>query len=342
MRTADFHFDLPESAIAQRALEPRDASRLLVTSTTADHQFCELPDLLRAGDLLVVNRTRVRAARIVGRRSDTDGRIEALLLRRVDDARWEALIRRSRRLRPGVVIEFEQAQAEVLTEPVRGVVTLRLDTGGRDPEALLEEVGEVPLPPYFHGHLADAERYQTVFADEVGSAAAPTAALHFTPSLIDRLREVDVPIATVELQIGLDTFRPIGVDDIRDHEMHRERYAVPPDTATQIAATREGGGRVIGVGTTVVRTLESAATGNGRVEVGRGTTDLFIAPGYRPRVVDAVITNFHAPGTTLIVMIAALVGERWRALYETAIDRGYRFLSFGDSMFIDDPVARRG
>ena len=327
MRTEDFQFDLPESAIAQRALEPRDASRLLVTSTMADHHFRNLPDLLRAGDLLVVNRTRVRAARIVGRRADTDGRIEALLLRR---------------LRPGIVIEFEQARAEVLTEPVRGVVTLRLDTGGRDPEALLEEVGEVPLPPYFHGQLADAERYQTIFADEVGSAAASTAALHFTPSVIDRLREMDVPIATVELQIGLDTFRPIGVADIRDHEMHRERYAVPEETASQIAAARERRGRVIAVGTTVVRTLESSATGYGCVEAGPGTTNLFIAPGYRPRVVDAVITNFHAPGTTLVVMIAALVGDRWRGLYETAIDRGYRFLSFGDAMFIDDPVTRRG
>ena len=332
-----FDYMLPASAIAQEPLEPRDRARLLRCTRREDRLFRELPDILCAGDLLVVNRTRVRAARLHGIKEGTGGAVELLLLRRVDERRWEALARPARRIRAGTVIDCDGLRAEVLTDPERGEVILALDAAGGDVEAAVADVGEIPLPPYFHGDLPDPERYQTVFARNVGSAAAPTAALHFTRELVGRLQEAGLSFAEVELEVGLDTFRPIGTSTISDHTMHTELWEVPEKTARAIAETRRRGKRVIAVGTTVVRTLESAAVAGALVRAGRGDTDLFISPGYELQVVDAVLTNFHAPRTTLIVMIAALLGEQWRDLYNHALQAGYRFLSFGDAMLIEDP-----
>ena len=337
----EFRYDLPPAAIAQAAIEPRDSARLLVTSSREDRRFGDLPELLEPGDLLVVNRTRVRAARLVGHRADTGGRVELLLLRSGAGGSWEALARPARRLRPGVAITFGDVTGSVVAGPDAGVVTVDFSIDAGEVEQWVQAVGSVPLPPYFSGTLPDPGRYQTMFADRVGSAAAPTAALHFTPRLVAALTARGIEIAGVELDIGLDTFRPIATDDVADHVMHRERYEVPEATADAIASARRRNGRVVAVGTTVVRTLETAASERGAVRAGEGISDLFIAPGYRPRVVDALITNFHAPGTSLVVLIAALLGDRWREVYDGALDRGYRFLSFGDSMLIDDPVARR-
>ena len=336
--TSLFDYNLPDEAIAQTPIEPRDAARLLRCDPIEDRVFADLPELLRAGDLLVVNRTRVRAARLHGRKSGTGGAVEVLLLRRVDRERWQALLRPARRIRRGTEIDFGLLSGQVLTDPDRGQVTIALDAGDGDVEDAIGTAGEVPLPPYIHEELADPERYQTVFAKTVGSAAAPTAALHFTPDLLARIAAAGVEIAEVELQVGLDTFRPISTDSVADHAMHTESWEVPEAAAEAIAATRQRSGRVVAVGTTVVRTLESAAAGGGLVSPGSGDTDLFISPGYEMKVVDSVITNFHAPRTTLIVMIAALLGDRWRLLYEHALAGGYRFLSFGDSMFIEQPV----
>ena len=336
--TSLFDYELPEAAIAQTPIEPRDSARLLRCDPLEERVFSDLPSLLNPGDLLVVNRTRVRAARLRGHKVETGGAVELLLLRRVDEARWEGLIRPARRIRAGTKLDLGTIAGEVMSDPVRGQVVVALSAAARDVEDAIAEAGEVPLPPYIHERLQDPERYQTVFAKTVGSAAAPTAALHFTPALLDRLDAAGVEIAEVDLEVGLDTFRPIGTDSIADHEMHRERWEVPDATAVAIGATRDRRGRVIAVGTTVVRTLESAATGKGMVAPGRGDTDLFISPGYQMKVVDAVITNFHAPRTTLIVMMATLLGERWRDLYAHALASGYRFLSFGDAMLIEAPV----
>lgn len=335
MRTADFRYDLPTEAIAQHAVEPRDRARLLVTSSLEDHRFSDLPRLLDPSDLLVVNRTRVRAARLVGTKEGTGGRIELLLIRRLETDVWECLIRPARRIRVGTRLVFGPVLGEVVTAPDGGRVLVRLAGGTSDVEDLLPSIGEVPLPPYFHGTLEDPERYQTVFAQRVGSAATPTAGLHFTQEPLERLADRGVAITEVELEVGLDTFRPIAVETIEDHIMHRERYIVPEQAVAAVAACRLRGGRVVAVGTTVVRTLE-AACGDGGLVAGEGTTDLFVMPGFRPSVVDAVITKLHAPATTLTVMISALLGPDWRTVYETALVRGYRFLSFGDSMFIDD------
>lgn len=336
MKTASFDYELPEASIAQTPIEPRDASRLLVASDMSDRHFSDLPELMQPDDLLVVNRTRVRSARLRGVKTGSGGALELLLTKRLGPIRWEALARPARRLRPGIAVSFGPISGEILTHPDAGVVEVALRAEGGDIEDLLPTVGEIPLPPYIHIELEDPGRYQTVFAKTVGSAAAPTAALHFTPGLVEQLRGRGVRFAEVELEVGLDTFRPIAVADVADHEMHREAWVVPEAAAHAIASTRQRGGRVIAVGTTVVRTVESAAQRSGEVRAGRGETDLFIAPGYELRAVDAVITNFHAPRTTLLVMIAALVGDRWRALYDHALTAGYRFLSFGDAMLIDN------
>jgi S-adenosylmethionine:tRNA ribosyltransferase-isomerase len=334
-RTDEFLYDLPEGAIAQTALEPRHAARLLHSGTLADHVVADLPLLLDRGDLVVVNSTRVRAARLRGTRRTTGGAVEALLLGEVEPGVWEALCRPSRRLRPGVELDFGPIHAEVRTEPEDGIVRLRLQSEEGPIEDLLPVVGSVPLPPYFHGTLADPERYQTMFAKTVGSAAAPTAGLHFTRELLSNLAASGVDVAEIELEVGLDTFRPIGVDRVEDHHMHSERYRIPAATSESVAAARSRGNRIVAIGTTVVRTLESAAAGDGSIAPGSGTTRLFVVPGYRFKIVDAVLTNFHAPGTTLVVLVAAMLGERWRVVYDAALARGYRFLSFGDAMFID-------
>ena len=292
----------------------------------------DLPDLLQPGDLLVVNRTRVRRARLRGVKS-SGGAVELLLLAELGDGRWETLARPARRLRPGVEIEAAGARIVVDSDVDDGRVVIRCD---QDLGKLAEEAGELPLPPYFHGVLDDDERYQTVFADVLGSAAAPTAALHFTGRLTRRLERRGIGIARVELEVGLDTFRPIAAADIEQHRMHSERIQVEASAAHLIGSAREQGGRIVAVGTTVVRTLE-AAWRDGEVQPFTGATDLFITPGYQFRAVDLVMTNFHVPGSTLVVLVAALLGSRWRSVYEAALQRDYRFLSFGDAMLAEVP-----
>lgn len=337
MRTSDFFYDLPEAAIAQTPVEPRHSARLLDTRDMTDRLFSEVPRMLQAGDLIVVNRTRVRAARLRGTKVATGGAVEVLLLSREADGTWDVLIRPSRRVRAGLRIEFPRGLEAVVTRAPnegRGAIEF-LELSGRALDELIEEIGEVPLPPYIRATLEDPGRYQTVFAEEAESAAAPTAGLHFSASLLAELEQQGTGIAYVDLRVGLDTFRPISVDEIEDHRIHSEHVTVPEATCSAISATRRTGGRVVAVGTTVVRSLESAADTDGRVHQYDGRTDLFIRPGYRFRAIDGLITNFHVPGSTLVVLMAAVLGERWRRVYQSALDRGYRFLSFGDAMYAD-------
>lgn len=336
-----FEYELPPELIAQSAIEPRDASRLLVAEGLTDHYFRDLSLLLDPGDLLVVNETKVRHARLRGRREGSGGMVELLVLEPLADGTWECLCRPARRLRIGSLLEFGELVGCVVGGPIDGRVRVEFTTpGDTDVEEWIEKVGEVPLPPYFHGTLADPGRYQTQFAGPVGSAAAPTASLHFTRAVLDGLEQRGVAIAKVELRVGLDTFRPMTAEHLADHEMHSERFRVPAESAVSIADTRARGGRVIAVGTTVARALEACATDDGTVGAGTGSTDLFIVPGYRFRVLDRLITNFHVPGSTLLALVAAVLGDRWRDIYSTAIDRRYRFLSFGDAMLLDVPRER--
>ena len=335
MRVADFDYDLPADRIAQEAIEPRDASRLLVLPGPEDRRFRDLPDLLHAGDLLVVNRTRVRPARLHGHRDGTGGKVELLLTKHLAGPDWEALVRPARRMRPGVRIKCRSLDAVVTGDPADGVVPVRIEPrNSTTVEEAIMASGEVPLPPYFHGPLPDPERYQTMFAAGSGSAAAPTAGLHFTPGLVRALADRGIAITEVELDVGLDTFRPMSGETVADHTMHRERFRVPAEAARAVGRARQEGGRVVAVGTTTVRTLEAAAAADGGVRPGEAETGLFITPGYRFRVVDALITNFHAPRTSLIALVAAFAGPQWRAAYRHALEAGYRFLSFGDAMFI--------
>jgi S-adenosylmethionine:tRNA ribosyltransferase-isomerase len=334
MKTSDFDYDLPAERIAQEAIEPRDAARVLMASSLEEIAFRDIASLFEAGDCLVVNTTRVRHARLRGTREDTGGGVEVLLIRRLDAMRWEAMLRPSRRLRMHARLRVGDRVATLLTDPVDGVATLAIEPAD-GVEALLETVGLVPLPPYFHGNLPDPERYQTIFAKEIGSAAAPTAALHFTEGVVASLLRKGVVFAEVELRIGLDTFRPMVVDVVDDHPMHTEEIAVRDEAVRSVNGARAAGGRIIAVGTTVARTLESVANDGGRIDAYTGPTRLFITPGYEMRVVDGLLTNFHAPRTTLLVMIAALMGDRWRTAYQHAIAHGFRFLSFGDAMYIE-------
>jgi S-adenosylmethionine:tRNA ribosyltransferase-isomerase len=296
----------------------------------SEHTFLELADLLDPGDLVVVNETRVRAARLEGRRAETGGTVELLILEQMDDGAWEALARPARRLRPGMVIELDEMTATILDGPVEGRITVRLDA--EDPEEAIARTGWVPLPPYFTGHLDDPDRYQTMFASSPGSAAAPTAGLHFTPEVVQRLEDRQIPIASVDLHVSLDTFRPMTTENIEDHQMHSEWCSVPEETAEAVTRARWNGGKVVAIGTTVVRALETLADGTGGVQAGDRRTDLFLTPGSKISVVDVLVTNFHLPGSTLLVLLAAFMGDRWREAYDTALDRGYRFLSFGDAM----------
>lgn len=333
MKVEDFKYPLPESAIAQKAIEPRHDSQLLDTRDMSDHRFLDLPSLLDPGDLVVVNETRVRAARLSGRRVDTGGAVELLLLETRPDGLWEALARPSRRLRPGIEIEMEGIAATIVNGPDEGMVVV--DLKAADVEAAIATAGEVPLPPYFHGVLDDPDRYQTMFARGTGSAAAPTAGLHFTPDVIAGLQQREIEIATVDLHVGIDTFRPIATENLEDHVMHSEWCSIPESTAAAVASARARGGRVVAVGTTVARTLETFAAGDGMVRAGEGDTSLFLTPGVEFRVVDALVTNFHVPGSTLVVLVAAFMGDGWRVAYQTALERGYRFLSFGDAMLAE-------
>jgi S-adenosylmethionine:tRNA ribosyltransferase-isomerase len=335
MRTADFDYALPEDLIAQEPMEPRDSARLLVVrrdeSSFAHQHVHELPTLLEPGDLLVANRSRVLPARIVGRLRG-GGRAELLLLRKLAPARWEVLGRPARRLRVGDAVELgADLRLRVSAVGAEGVREIEVESERADPDAALLALGSVPLPPYIHGWLGDPERYQTVFADVEGSAAAPTAGLHFTPRLIDALAERGVGFETLVLHVGLDTFRPITVDDPRGHRMHSEWFAVPPLLRQQVEATRSSHKRVVAVGTTSVRALESWAQ-RGTEE---GWTDMFIVPGHEFRSVDALLTNFHLPRSTLLMLVSAFAGlDLIRAAYAEAIRERYRFFSFGDAMLI--------
>ena len=323
MDAAALDYDLPEAAIAQSPLADREAARLLVdrgAGVAPEHRRVgDLPELLRAGDVLVVNDSRVLPARLHLRRP-TGGAVEVLLLQREDEGHWEALVRPSRKVRPGLRLTGPDVEVVALEDRGDGQWLVGLDG---DPE----RAGELPLPPYIHTPLDDAERYQTVFARRPVSAAAPTAGLHLTQEVLDRCRARGVEVATVELAIGLDTFRPVTTNKVEDHVIHSEAYDVP--TATMAAVERAE--RVVAVGTTVVRALESVAATGAR----QGRTQLFIRPGFRFAVVDALLTNFHLPRTTLLAMVEAFVGPRWRDLYELALREQYRFLSFGDAMFVE-------
>lgn len=339
MLLSDFDYPLPPELIAQTPLEPRDRARLLIDrgeDVPIDGHVRDLVRVLRPGDLLVLNETKVLPARLRLRRG-TGGSAEVLLLESTDGARrqWEALIRPAKRLKPGEVLCSPTGEpvVEIGERSPSGDtfgVTLVGTAGDIAVEALLEAHGEMPLPPYITERLDDPDRYQTVYATHPGSAAAPTAGLHFTPDLLAELDRHGVGQARVELLVGLDTFRPIGVDNPLDHEMHTERYRVPAETIERCAATRAAGGRVVAVGTTSVRALESAAT-FGALE---GRTKLFIHRGYEWKLVDLLMTNFHLPHTTLLMMIDAFVGDRWRELYRHALEHRYRFLSFGDAMLL--------
>ncbi len=343
MRTEDFDYDLPTGLIAQSPVEPRDSCRLLVVDRASgqlDHRtFSDLPEYLRPGDLLVVNETRVLPARLKGAKDQTGGAVEVLLLRERYEDTWECLVKPGRRLRPGSRVVFGDgllAGLVVDSLPESGGRLIRFTTREGTFMDAVRVLGEVPLPPYITEPLSDPEDYQTVFAREERSAAAPTAGLHFTQGLLDRLRSAGVGVASVELDVGLDTFRSVSEDDPTAHRIHTERYEVSARTAEAVNGTRASGGRVVAVGTTVVRALESAFDdAEGRVVPAEGPTDLYILPGFRFAVVDALVTNFHTPRSTLMMMVSAFAGrELVMGAYETAVRERYRFLSFGDAMLL--------
>lgn len=334
MNTSDFDYNLPVERIAQTPIEPRHSSRLMVlnrSSGTLEHStFCELGRFLNPGDLLVINQTRVIPARIFGRKF-SGGRIELLLLRRVDETTWEALAG-GKRMLAGKRIAIEGGPDAEIVEVLHG--SRRLVRFDAPVEPFLPAIGQMPLPPYIHERLDDPERYQTVYATQSGSAAAPTAGLHFTPELIARLQAQGVQFATVTLHVGLDTFAPVTEDHPEEHRIHTEWCELDEETAAKIRETKAAGGRVVAVGTTSVRTLETAAR-SGAVTPFRGQTDLFILPGYQFRVVNAMITNFHLPRSTLLMLVSAFAGrERMLAAYAEAVRLNYRFFSFGDAMLI--------
>lgn len=334
MRLDDIDYDLPERLIAQQPIEPRDHARLLVDrGPSIEHlHVYDIVDQLTPGDVLVVNHTRVMHARLHLQR-ETGGRVEVLMLReQAGSSSWEALVRPGGKVRPGEVLKDNTGRV-VVSMVGRASVgdTFIVRPEVADIYATMREIGEAPLPPYITQRLDDVTRYQTVYAHDERSAAAPTAGLHFTPELLTAIRRRGIRIEEVELVVGLDTFKPVTVDDPLDHVIHAERYRVPHSVMEVCAATREKGGRVIAVGTTAARALESAAT----TGVSEGNTNLFIYPGYEWKIVDRLMTNFHMPRTTLLLMISSFVGPRWRNVYAEAIERGYRFLSFGDAMLLD-------
>ncbi len=338
MKTSDFDYFLPPECIAQTPIEPRHNSRLLLVRRDGDdfqdEIFYNLGNFLKAGDLLVVNQTRVIPARLFARKA-TGGKVELLLLKRLESDTWEALVG-GKGLKPGVMVTVENGPEVEIVGDLEG--SRRRIRFLSPIDNLLPNVGQMPLPPYIHTPLGNPERYQTVFSKETGSAAAPTAGLHFTPELMNQLEAKGIQFARVTLHVGLDTFAPVTEDDPEEHKIHSEWCEVTPETAQAINVAKERGGRVIAVGTTSVRTLESAAAKSaqpGRVAAISGPTQLFILPGYEFKVVDGIITNFHLPKSSLIMLISAFVGrEKILKAYETAIQRGYRFYSFGDAMLI--------
>ncbi len=339
MKTSDFDFDLPQELIAQTPLERRDASRLLTlgktTGETRHLHFYDLPSLLRPGDCLVLNDSRVLPARLIGKRSG-GGACEVLLLIDRGDKVWECLVRPGKKLRPGAKVTFGEGElsAEIVGEVEGGNRLVRFDYEGIFLE-VLERLGKMPLPPYIKAELRDQERYQTVYSRVTGSAAAPTAGLHFTEELLEQVQAMGVKVCYVTLHVGLGTFRPVKAEDIRDHEMHAEYCVIPQETADVINETKRRGGRVICVGTTSCRTIESWAAEDGTLKASAGWTSIFIYPGYKFKVLDALITNFHLPESTLIMLVSALAGrEHVLAAYAEAVKERYRFFSFGDAMFI--------
>lgn len=335
MDLADFDYDLPPPAVAQRPVEPRDAARLLVDggpgAPVAHRRVADVPDLVGPGDVVVVNTTKVLPARLRLRKA-TGGEVEVLLLERTPTGAWEALVRPGRRVRPGTVLAAGPDLAVVVGGPGPGDGTrlVELRPAGDDELAALTRHGAVPLPPYITAPLDDPDRYQTVFAEHPGSVAAPTAGLHLTPAVLDGCRRRGARVEPVELVVGLGTFRPMTAAKVEEHHMHAERYRVPATTLAACGAARAAGGRVVAVGTTTVRALESAAL-SGQLE---GRTELFIRRPWRWRMVDVLMTNFHLPRSSLLVLVDAFAGPRWRDLYGIALDAGYRFLSFGDAMWL--------
>ena len=339
MKTSDFYFDLPEELIAQTPLERRDSSRLLVlnkeTGERTHEHFYDLPKFLKPGDCLVLNNSRVLPARLFGRRSG-GGACEVLLLIDRGEKTWECLVRPGKKLRTGAKISFGDGEltAEVVAEVEGGNRLVRFDYDGIFLETL-ERLGKMPLPPYIKEELEDSERYQTVYSKVVGSAAAPTAGLHFTNDLLEQVESIGVKVCYVTLHVGLGTFRPVKAESLDEHEMHSEYCVISQETADIINQTKREGGRVICVGTTSCRTIESWANEDGTIEAKAGWTNIFIYPGYRFKVLDALITNFHLPESTLIMLVSALAGrENVLAAYDEAVRERYRFFSFGDAMFI--------
>ena len=341
MKTSDFYYDLPKELIAQDPLEDRSSSRLLHLSMkdgSVEHRhFTDILDYLKDGDCLVINDTRVIPARLYGHKEGTGALIEILLLKRKKDDIWECLVKPGKKARPGAKITFGNGilTGEILDIVEEGKRLIQFHYEGIF-EEILDQLGEMPLPPYITHKLQDKNRYQTVYAKHDGSAAAPTAGLHFTEELLKKVQEKGVNIAHVTLHVGLGTFRPVKVDDVEQHHMHSEFYMVEEDQAELINRTKKQGGRVIAVGTTSCRTLESASDEDGVIHAGSGWTEIFIYPGYCFKMIDGLITNFHLPESTLMMLVSALAGkERIMAAYEEAVQEKYRFFSFGDAMFID-------
>ena len=340
MDISDFDYDLPEKRIAQIPAEPRDSSRLMVLNPkehTIEHRhFFQLGDFLKKGDVLIFNDTRVIPARLIGTRSQTGGKVEVFLLRQIDRNQWEALVKPGKKVRIGSIVHFDdELSCEVIDYTDFGGRIVKFIYNGVF-EEILDRLGSVPLPPYIHEKLEDRERYQTIYSRVKGSAAAPTAGLHFTEKLMKELRGKGVQFGFITLHVGLGTFRPVHANVIEDHMMHREFYSVPIETAALIHAAKDEGRRVIAVGTTSIRTLEASAARTGTVDAGAGWTDIFIYPGYQFKIVDAVITNFHLPKSTLIMLISAFAGREFTLeAYRMAVEEEYRFFSFGDAMMIE-------
>ena len=341
LSTKDYYYDLPKELIAQDPLEDRSSSRLMVlgkkSGEVSHHHFRDILDYLRPGDCLVINNTRVIPARLIGTKKETGAHVEILLLRRKKDDIWETLVKPGKKLRPGAEVTFGDGSltATILDVVEGGDRLVQFHYDGIF-EEVLDRLGEMPLPPYIKHKLKDRDRYNTVYAKFDGSAAAPTAGLHFTKELLEEVKEKGVNIAQVTLHVGLGTFRPVKVDDVREHEMHTEWYRVTQETADLINQTKENGGRIIAVGTTSVRTLETVADENGHMKAQEGDTSIFIYPGYKWKVVDGLITNFHLPESTLIMLVSSLAGrEHVLAAYKEAVKERYRFFSFGDAMYIN-------
>ena len=340
MKTSDFYYDLPEELIAQDPLENRSDSRLMVldkkTGVVSHRIFRDIVEYLQPGDCLVINDTKVIPARLIGLKEDTGAKIEVLLLKRKTGDVWETLVKPGRKAKPGTRIQFGDGLlvGEVMDIVDEGNRLIRFEFDGIF-EEILDQLGQMPLPPYITHQLKDKDRYNTVYATHSGSAAAPTAGLHFTPELLRTIEEKGIDIARVTLHVGLGTFRPVKVDDVENHHMHSEFYMIDEAAAEKINRAKENGKRVICVGTTSCRTIESAADENGRLKPCSGWTEIFIYPGYRFKILDCLITNFHLPESTLIMLVSALAGQKHvLAAYEEAVKERYRFFSFGDAMFI--------